>query len=96
MKGITAPNPLRRHGLPGLAGDIALAACDGSNAGTPGVANVASSSASTSSSASRSALYDPLAFPRCMRAHGVMDFHGGPTSMACPVAVATCAGAGSP
>jgi len=27
-----------------------------------------------------------------------MDFHGGPTSMACPVAVAvsTCAGAGSP
>jgi hypothetical protein len=83
MKGMAAPNPLRRHGLPvaGLAA-VALAACDcGSNAGSQRVAHVASSSANTSSSPSSSASsHDPLAFSRCMRAHGVTDFpdSGGP------------------
>ncbi len=54
MKGIAAPNPLPRHGLPGEAlAAVCLAAGDGgSNACRPGVANVSSSSASTSSSPS--------------------------------------------
>ncbi len=87
MKGIAAPNPLRRLGLrvAGLAPVAPLVAAreGGSNAGSPGVAHVASSSASTSSSPGSSASHEPLAFSRCMRAHGVTDFpdpdpHGGP------------------
>lgn len=53
---------------------LAVAACSHPSSG-PGVANAASSSStSVSSPASSSASADPLAFARCMRAHGVTDF----------------------
>jgi hypothetical protein len=67
----------RRGGLlaAGLAAVALLAAaCGGARPGSPGVADAGSSSASGSSSPSSSASHDPLAFARCMRAHGVTDF----------------------
>jgi hypothetical protein len=63
MKGIAAPNPLRRHGPPVAL--LAAACGGGSSAGSPGVAKVASSSASRLSSPGSSASHDPLAFSRC-------------------------------
>jgi hypothetical protein len=92
MKGIAAPDPLRRHGLP-----AALAAREGGgDPGDPGVAQVASSSAGTPFSPSSSVSHGPLAFSGCMRARGSGSFPT-LTRMACPVAVAasTCVGAGS-
>jgi hypothetical protein len=56
----------------GLA--LLAAACGGgNNSGSPGVANVASST-SASSSASSSPSNGPLAFSQCMRSHGVPNF----------------------
>lgn len=66
----------RRAGLlaAGLAAvSVAVAACGAaSNAGSPGVANVGSSSAGATPGSSASA--GPLALARCMRAHGITDF----------------------
>jgi hypothetical protein len=74
-----APGSLRRRLLRTaacLAGLLAaaaiVAACSQGSPG-PGVANVASS-ASGASSPGGSASPDPLAFARCMRAHGVTDY----------------------
>ncbi len=98
MKGIAAPNPLRRRGLPGDAlAAVALAACDGgSNAGSPGVA-------SAGSPARRIVVAEQLGVARLS---GFLPAHAGrsgsrtsptPTPMAAQAAVAasTSAGAGS-
>jgi len=85
MKGIAAPNPLRRHGLPGDAlAAAALAARDGgSNAGSPGVASAGSPAPSDRrrrATRRRTTLWPS---PGACGALGVTDFpdpdpHGGP------------------
>jgi hypothetical protein len=84
MRRIAGRDPGRRRagllaaGLAAVA--LPVAACGGGSPGSPAVANAGSSTPSGSSSPSSSASHDPLAFPRCMRAHGVTDFpdSGGP------------------
>jgi hypothetical protein len=51
---------------------LGVAACGGSN--SPRVASIGSPAGGTSAASSGSVTHSPLAFSRCMRAHGVVNF----------------------